>query len=119
MENFKLVMKAKRIAQHAEEKYFANPKDIINLCNYALYVHLFENDYDKARILYQNMYNYMEDRGDDNAFVLYCNAIFLAFTGEEDWSIIKEFISRANASIKTKNNLFDLANAGFFRQGKY
>ena len=114
--NFNLVMKAKRIAEHAEEKYFKNPKDITALCNYALYVHLFQNDYDKARILYDSMFKYMEDRGVDNAFVLYCNAIFLAFTGEEDWSIIKEFILRANECSKVKKSLFDLADVGFFRQ---
>lgn len=60
-------------------------QSISSLCNYTLYVHAVLHDYDKARGLYSKLVEFMNQRGVDNAFVLYSYAIFCAVTNEEDW----------------------------------
>eukprot|EP01082_Thalassiosira_pseudonana_P011825 g10071.t1 g10071 contig4:1162765-1164916(-) len=45
--------------------------------------------------LYSKLVEFMNQRGVDNAFVLYSYAIFCAVTNEEDWDEIKDYTSRA------------------------
>ena len=38
-ENFKMMVKGKKIMRTAEEQYLAHPDEITNLCNYMLWLH--------------------------------------------------------------------------------
>jgi len=93
-----------------------------------------KHDFKQAQPLYLSMFDYMTERGIDNAFVLYSYAIFAAITEEEDWTIIKDYMFRAQgAQNKQKKKMelnkstpnrsisfsYDLAEAGFFRQAAY
>ena len=65
-----------------EQVFLENPNKIEALCNYTLYLHAVQLDYDRARIMYGKMLEYMVGRGPDNAFVLYAYAIFATGTRE-------------------------------------
>ena len=65
---------------------------------------------------------FMENRGPDNAFVLFAYAIFLAATFEDDMNAVEELAERARAANFVNPNIGDmrpirfvLANAGYFR----
>ena len=74
--------------------------DIVDLCNYTLYLHIVLHDYDRARKFYAKMLDFMNNRGVDNAFILYSCAIFGAVTIEEDWVVIKDYARRAKVADK-------------------
>ena len=64
----------------------------------------------------------MKERGRDNAFILYGYAIYLAATREDDYTMIKEYVYRAQVAEKRhqkRNQLFksvyEIADKGFFR----
>jgi tetratricopeptide (TPR) repeat protein len=91
----RLLVKARTLLSNAHSKELENTKqDITSLCNYALYNHVVLHDYDRARDAYTTILSFMNERGVDNAFVLYSYAIFGAVTNEEDWSDIHDYIRR-------------------------
>ena len=121
--NFKMMLKAKKLGEEAEGKYLADPEDIISLCNYALYLHVIEQEYERARKLYRYMLEFMAERGPDNAFVLYGCAIFGAVTLEEDWDVIKDWSYRGNVADSERAKkagvaatCYNLADSGFYKQ---
>jgi len=82
----RLLVKAQTLLERANSEELEKTKmDITTLCNYTLHVHIVTHDYDRARDLYGRILEYMDNRGVDNAFVLYSYAIFGAVTNEEDW----------------------------------
>jgi tetratricopeptide (TPR) repeat protein len=83
--------------------------------NYTLYLHAIKHDYTRARPLYLSLVEYMNQRGPDNAIVLYSFALFLAATLEEDFGVIEVLLERARAA-DSRRVKFDLAEHGFFRQ---
>ncbi|GMI35350.1 hypothetical protein TrCOL_g9428, partial [Triparma columacea] len=96
--------------------------DVVALSNYVLYLHAIEHEYVRARKLYRFLFEFMEERGPDNPFVLYSVAIFGAVTCEEDWGYIKDWAWRGNkADIAMGKKAgkaatsYNLANSGFFK----
>lgn len=91
----RLLVKAKVLLENAHSKELENTKqDITSLCNFALHAHVVLHDYDRAREAYVKILRFMNERGVDNAFVLYSYAIFGAVTNEEDWCDINEYARR-------------------------
>ena len=91
----RLLVKGKTLLENAYCKELENVKQsITSLCNFALYTHVVQHDYDRAREAYIKILNFMHERGVDNPFVLYSYAIFGAVTNEEDWADINEYIRR-------------------------
>ena len=127
----RLILKSQVIMKHSEIAYQQNPSDVKNQCNYSLFVHVIQHDYDKARVLYNIAFESMEDRGIDNPFLLYSLGIFFAVTQEEEWSVIKDYIYRArlaeqkmvkraefNQDSRMRSSytpVYNMACAGFFR----
>jgi hypothetical protein len=92
----RLFTKAKSLLENAHSQGLeSTTQSIASLCNYALYLHLVLHDYDRARGFYTKILDFMNDRGVDNAFVLFSCAIFGAVTNEEDWNEIKDYARRA------------------------
>jgi len=105
-----------------EHDYLDLPDDPVALCNYALFLHCMHHNYERVRPLYMQAMRFMENRGPDNAFVLFAYAIFLAATFEDDMNSIDELAERARAANFVNPNIDDmrpirflLANAGYFR----
>lgn len=97
----RLLIKAKTLLENAHSKELENVKQsITSLCNFALYTHVVEHDYDRAREAYVKIMNFMRERGVDNPFVLYSYAIFGAVTNEEDWADINEYVRRGKIAEK-------------------
>ena len=120
--NFKMVLAATKMGKMAEETYLQDPDDVVALSNYVLYLHAIEHEYVRARKLYRFLFEFMEERGPDNPFVLYSVAIFGAVTCEEDWGYIKDWAWRGNkADIAMGKKAgkaatsYNLANSGFFK----
>eukprot|EP00956_Cyclotella_meneghiniana_P022215 scaffold41685_cov73-Cyclotella_meneghiniana.AAC.1 len=91
----RLLVKAKVLLENAHSRELEKTKqDITSLCNFALHAHVVLHDYDKAREAYVKILRFMNERGVDNAFVLYSYAIFGAVTNEEDWYDINEYTRR-------------------------
>lgn len=126
----RLLVKAKTLLENAHSKGLENTKqDITSLCNFALYLHAVRHDYDASREAYFSILTYMNDRGVDNAFVLYSYAIFGAVTQEEDWSDIDEYIRRGKIAEELTNkrrhadpapgepkSIYAIARAAFYLQ---
>ncbi|KAL7527131.1 hypothetical protein ACHAXR_001820, partial [Thalassiosira sp. AJA248-18] len=75
----RIFTKAKLLLENAHSQDLENTKqDIASLCNFNLYVHAVLHNYELARGLYSKMMDFMNQRGVDNAFVLYSFSIFLA-----------------------------------------
>ena len=122
VEQFRVILKARKIMNTCEEDYMNNPTSIETTCNYMLYVHLFPpHDFDRARQLYVRAMETMAQRGPDHPFILYSFLIFSTATGEEDDDVLFELARRAKlADIprRQKNNGrsgFELAEIGFYR----
>jgi hypothetical protein len=120
--NFKNMLKAKRMGEAAEMTYLEDPDNIVALCNYTVYLHVVLQAYERARKLYRFMMEFMQERGPDNAFVLYSVAIFGAVTLEEDWINIKDWAYRGNKAdlfVSKRQGksatVYNLANAGFYK----
>ena len=120
--NFKMMLAARRIGKQAEIRYLENPDDVVALSNYTLYLHVIEHEYARARKLYRFLFEFMEERGPDNPFVLYSLAIFGAVTLEEDWTYIKDWAYRGNRAdlaagkkAGVSATSYNLANSGFFK----
>lgn len=95
----RILVKAKTLLENAHSKELENTKQgITTLCNFALYAHAILHDYDTARSSYAKILAFMNDRGVDNAFVLYSYAIFGAVTNEEDWNEINDLIRRGKVA---------------------
>ena len=77
---FRQMVRGAKIMKSCEQVFLENPNKIEALCNYTLYLHAVQLDYDRARIMYGKMLEYMVGRGPDNAFVLYAYAIFATGT---------------------------------------
>ena len=71
-------MKGQRLMKGCEDDYLNLPDDPVALCNYALFLHTMHHNYERVRPLYMQAIRFMENRGPDNAFVLFAYAIFLA-----------------------------------------
>ena len=105
-----------KIRSHVS-KCFLRTRTKSKPCNYTLYLHAVQLDYDRARIMYAKMLEYMVGRGPDNAFVLYAYAIFATGTREADFDDVMDMVHRArDCEPKTGTHIFDLASKGFFRQ---
>jgi len=120
--NFRMMLEAKRMGEAAEKTYLEDPDNIVALCNYTVYLHVVLQAYERARKLYRFMMEFMQERGPDNAFVLYSVAIFGAVTLEEDWNYIKDWAWRAkkaDAFVSKRQGkaatAYNLADAGFFK----
>jgi len=97
--SIRLLTKSKLLLENAPTQDLDKPThNIIDLCNYTLYLHVVLHDFDRARKFYVKMLDFMNNRGVDNAFILYSCAIFGAVTGEEDWLVIKDYARRAKVS---------------------
>jgi hypothetical protein len=95
----RLLTKSKFLLENAPTQDLDKPThDIVDLCNYTLYLHVVLHEYDRARKFYVKMLDFMNNRGVDNAFILYSCAIFGAVTGEEDWLVIKDYARRAKVA---------------------
>eukprot|EP00592_Proboscia_alata_P000879 CAMPEP_0194372564 /NCGR_PEP_ID=MMETSP0174-20130528/20949_1 /TAXON_ID=216777 /ORGANISM="Proboscia alata, Strain PI-D3" /LENGTH=607 /DNA_ID=CAMNT_0039151173 /DNA_START=102 /DNA_END=1922 /DNA_ORIENTATION=- len=119
--NFQMLLRGRKIGMEAEDTYLQNPTDPKALTNYALAIHVLNNDYEKARPLYYSMMQCMEARGVDNSFVLFSYAIFTAVTHEEDWGVVKNLVFRGKCAARNRMgginlNVYDLADVGFYRQ---
>ena len=114
---FRQMVRGAKIMKSCEQVFLENPNKIEALCNYTLYLHAVQLDYDRARIMYAKMLEYMVGRGPDNAFVLYAYAIFATGTREADFDDVMDMVHRArDCEPKTGTHIFDLASKGFFRQ---
>eukprot|EP00943_MAST-04B_sp_MAST-4B-sp1_P007565 g7565.t1 len=114
---FRQMVRGAKIMKTCEKDFLENPNKIEALCNYTLYLHAVQLDYDRARIMYAKMLDYMVGRGPDNAFVLYAYAIFATATREADFDDVMDMVHRAReCEPKTGTHCFDLASKGFFRQ---
>ncbi len=114
---FRQMVRGAKIMKSCEEDFLKHPNKIEALCNYTLYLHAVQMDYDRARIMYAKMLEYMVDRGPDNAFVLYAYAIFATATREADFDDVMDMVHRAReCEPKQGTHCFDLASKGFFRQ---
>lgn len=104
----RLLTKAKLLLENAPTQDLDKPThNIVDLCNYTLYLHIVQHDYERARKFYAKILDFMNDRGVDNAFILYSCAIFGAVTSEEDWVVIKDYARRAKVAdemIQRRNN---------------
>ena len=127
----RLYTKAKLLLENAHSRDLQSVRqDIASMCNYTLYVHAVLHDYDRARGLYTKMMDFMNNRGVDNAFVLYSYAIFGAVTNEEDWEEIKDYARRAKMAdermqmrmklpddrTEPERSSYQVATAAFFLQ---
>lgn len=107
---------AARFFHEAEDKYLKDPLPLPNKCNYMVYLLTSPpHNVDRARPIFMSVVDYMTTRGPDNAFVLYAFAMFLAYTGEEDFDTIELLLERARAADKT-GNAFTKVEVGFYRQ---
>lgn len=114
---FRAVAKGLQLMQSAEDKYLRDPHNIVNMCNYMLFLLCFKHAYDRVRPIAQRCINEMETRGPDNAFILYTYAIFLTAAAEEDWVVIRSLVARARLADK-KSTAYNAAFEGFFRQAR-
>ncbi len=123
----KVILKGIHIMKRSEFEYLQHPftfedidnhKNIVHLCNYMLYLHTIERDYDRARPLYSKAMEYMVRRGPDNAFVLLSYAMFMASTCEEDFDNILDMVRRARTADPELTS-FAFAEAGYFRQATF
>lgn len=48
---FKQIMKGVRMQRVCEDEYLNQPRDIVKLCNYMLFLHTFPHDYDRGAYL--------------------------------------------------------------------
>lgn len=95
-QKIRILVKAKTLLENAHSKDLeSTEQDITSLCNFTLYCHAVLHDYDKARESYAKILDFMNERGVDNAFVLYSYAVFGAVTNEEDFDDINEHVRRA------------------------
>lgn len=128
----RLLVKAKVLLENAHSRELEKTKqDITSLCNFALHAHVVLHDYDKAREAYVKILRFMNERGVDNAFVLYSYAIFGAVTNEEDWYDINEYTRRGKLAEELmhkrqnqaacmddapRESIFAIARGAFFLQ---
>ena len=84
--------------RNVESEYLTNPESFQTACNYALYVHVVANDYERARRVYTQAFEKMKWRGPDSAMLLYSYAIFAFVTHDETTSTIQELLCRARAA---------------------
>ncbi|KAL3804333.1 hypothetical protein HJC23_011261 [Cyclotella cryptica] len=115
----RLLVKAKILLENAYSKDLENTKqDITSLCNFALYTHVVLHDYDTARMSYVKILSFMNERGVDNAFVLYSYAIFVAVTNEEDWDDINDNVRRAKTAEERMRKRRQVNCAGYQTEPK-
>ena len=119
VEQFRLILKSKRIMDSCEEEYMSDPTNIEKTCNYMLYVHLFPpHEFQRARKLYTKAVEKMTQRGPDHPFILYAYLIYLTATREEDEDVLWELARRAKAADAArgkKRSAFEMAEIGFYR----
>ena len=120
---FQDVMKGQRLMSSGEAGYLQNPDSMTAVTNYALFQHVWAQNYDHARLLYARALEMMQYRGPDNAVILFSYAIFLAVTQEEDWETINFYLERAHVANAVgkpgrngrANKKYNLAKVGYYR----
>jgi len=120
---FQDVMKGQRLMSSGEAGYLQNPDAMAAVANYALFQHVWAQNYDHARLLYARALEMMQYRGPDNAVILFSYAIYLAVTQEEDWETINFYLERAHVANAVgkpgrngrANKKYNLAKVGYYR----
>ena len=101
---FRIIIRAKSICVHAEQKFLDNPDNEQNMFNYTLYVHVVKHDYDRARPLYIEMLRKMTHRGPDIAQILYAYAIFSYVVHDQEFEEAVSLVERARVAEEKQYN---------------
>lgn len=92
---YRSLERALAISMEAESKYLKEPQNDTNLFHYAIHVHSFLLDLNRARRLYLELIRRMEWRGPDQPHILYAYAIFAFVTHDQDFSDVLMLLFRA------------------------
>ena len=133
----KIIAAANKVSFFAEIKYFQEPNIDHHLWNYALHCFVVTHDIERARGLYIEALRRMGENGPDQAFILYCYAIFGFVTHDLDYVDVHSLVMRGRKAeearesnhctgdklkfqANSKNpfvygNVFRIADVGFFK----
>ena len=135
---FDFICRSTNICDSASEEYLKHPDSDRNLFNYALFCHVVQGDYDRARRLYIELLKRMQHKGPDIPQILYAYAIFAFVCHDADYHETLHYIERGRVAEEqneiyirkrdkkepskaiengtyTHGRVFELASIGFFR----